>query len=332
MIEVKRSYLARLWGFGGVFNHSKTPGISPLDVFPSAVRTVVVTIVIARSERRTGLHLIFGSVVLSALNSPVFRDRGTRLVLLSHFRPPCPCDESCTHCRVCDHAPICETGASSSLQKLPCLALVGRPQYGLAMHPQPTDWTAIGVIVTGRGVFVAVVGLIITIGIYASQSANARRAASDKDRRRLVSAIIDRVVAANRTHARWPLGNAFVPPEFELSLSLPSLLVALPRGEEAVAYWIARQIQIVQLESNARKALQQTNAISFRLASWYRGDVLLQWFQDEAAHDRWDPTYKVPRLTHLRKQLWVSWRIGKLTVAAAAIVLTSRSTWIKITR
>ena len=34
------------------------------------------------------------------------------------------------------------------------------------MHPQPTDWTSIGVIVTGVGVVVAVIGLIITIAIY----------------------------------------------------------------------------------------------------------------------------------------------------------------------
>jgi hypothetical protein len=200
------------------------------------------------------------------------------------------------------------------------------------MHEQPTDWTAIGVIVTGAGVVVALVGLIITIGIYASQSANARRAVSVQERRRLVGDIIDRVVAANRTYARWPLGNVFVPPEFELSLSLPSLLVALPRGEEAVAYWIARQIQLVQLESNPRTALQKTNAISFRLASWYRGDVPSQWFQGEVANDQWDPKYKVPRLTHLRKQLWLSWRIGKLTAAGAAVVFTARSAWIKVTR
>jgi hypothetical protein len=200
------------------------------------------------------------------------------------------------------------------------------------MHTQPADWTAIGVIVTGVGVFVALVGLIITIAIYASQTANARRAASVQDRRRLVGDIIDRVVAANRTYARWPLGNVFIPPEFELSLSLPSLLVALPRGEEAVAYWIARQIQLVQLESNPRKALRETNAIIFRLASWYRGDIGLQWFQAEMAKDPWDPKYKVPRSTNLRKQLWVSWRIGKLTAAAAAIVFTARSTWIEVTR
>jgi hypothetical protein len=200
------------------------------------------------------------------------------------------------------------------------------------MHTQPADWTAIGVIVTGVGVFVALVGLIITIAIYASQTANARRAASVQDRRRLVGDIIDRVVAANRTYARWPLGNVFIPPEFELSLSLPSLLVALPRGEEAVAYWIARQIQLVQLESNPRKALQKTNAISFRLASWYRGDVPLQWFQDDVRKDQWDPEYKVPRLTRVRKQLWVSWRVGKLTAAVSAIFLAARSTWIKATR
>ena len=124
----------------------------------------------------------------------------------------------------------------------------------------------------------------------------------------------------------------FVPPEFELSLSLPSLLVALPRGEEAVAYWIARQIQLVQLESNPRKALKKTNAISFRLASWYRGDVPLQWFQDDVRKDQWDPEYKVPRLARVRKQLWVSWRVGKLTAAVFAIVLAARSTWIKATR
>lgn len=151
---------------------------------------------------------------------------------------------------------------------------------------------ALGVIVTGAGV-------IVTIVLFALQSARSTRHARTAARREVVSRVIDTVERASRAYALYPISKLWTRPEMELLLVLPRLVLALDSRERDIAVWVARQVQRMQLEKSEKRAIAVAQTVGFHLAEWHHGQRPLSWFKSQLETDPYDPRFSVPRQIRL---------------------------------
>jgi len=179
------------------------------------------------------------------------------------------------------------------------------------------DWTALGVIVTG-------LGLIATIVFFGIESARARRAAIEANRRALVGRVIDSVERAARAHARFPFGHVLNSAEFEFAIVLPRLLVELNPDEQPIALWVGRQVQLMQARPRAKDATRIAYEVALRLADWHAGRTAISWFSAQLEASPFEPRYRRPLVAHLSRQFWLSWEIAKVTAIAGGTLLGFR--------
>ena len=179
-------------------------------------------------------------------------------------------------------------------------------------------WTAIGVLVTGAG-------LIITIALFAVESARARRAAAEASRRELLGRVIDTVERAARAQTRFPFGHVRGRNEFEFALALPRLLVALSKQERPIAIWVAKKIQLMSAMPKVKDTTRVAFEIAFRLTDWHTGDTKLKWFEDQLELDPYDVSFRVPARVTFQRQARFSLEVAKVTVVGVGTLLSIRS-------
>jgi len=173
-------------------------------------------------------------------------------------------------------------------------------------------------------VVVAVVGVSVPVGLFVMESRRRRRSDLVEQRRTAIIHVLDAVDRIARGQALFPLSQIWMRPEAELSLTLSRLLLELPKAERDVAMWVARQTQLIQLESRQSARLALAVEVSFKLAAWHQGDLQLKWFSDQLASDPFNETLRIPLHIKIKKflaELWAWTRIQALFLGA---VLTLR--------
>jgi hypothetical protein len=179
------------------------------------------------------------------------------------------------------------------------------------------DWTAAGVIVTA-------LALIVTIVIFGIQSARARQATIEANRRALVGRVIDSVEKAARAHVRFPFGHVRSSVEFEFAIVLPRLLVELNKDERPVAYWVGEKVQRMQAASLAKDTIPIAFEVALKLASWHSGDIKTSWFSEQLSESPMRSDFRTPRRVRFARQFWYSVEVAKVTAIAALTLLAGR--------
>lgn len=155
---------------------------------------------------------------------------------------------------------------------------------------------AFGVIVTGLGV-------IVTVVLFLVQSRRQRIQARLVARQELVSRVLDTIERASRAYALYPLSRLWTRSEMEIVLVLPRLVLELDSQDRDVAVWVARQVQLMQMETSDKGAVKIAQAIGIQLAEWHHGTRSLQWFTSELAKSPYDPNFTAPRANRAKRWL-----------------------------
>jgi hypothetical protein len=154
------------------------------------------------------------------------------------------------------------------------------------------------------------------------------------DNRRQRDAIVKDVLAtverASRSALQAPLSDLWNPSQVEYALLLARLLATLPKKDEAVGYWAARQVQLQRAARSQKEAAQIGFAIATEVVRWSRGERSREWFRQENERDPWVKGFKPSRQLRLRRQMsdWWAWiRFGAaLGAACLAVRATVRAT------
>lgn len=173
-------------------------------------------------------------------------------------------------------------------------------------------------------VVIAAAGIGIPVAIFAAESRKRRTADIEERKRRAIERAIDAVDRAIRAQMLYPVSRIWTSPELEISMVLSRLLLELPVSETDVATWVGRQAQLVQLEPNRKKATTTLVQISFKLASWNRGEVTTSWFTSALARDNFENDLIIPKRVRLRKAIDDTLAWAKVETLPLVLVLIAR--------
>lgn len=96
--------------------------------------------------------------------------------------------------------------------------------------------------------------LLVTVSLFAIDYV--RRWVDDARRHResIVDDVLETVERASRSAVRAPLSDLWNPSQVEYALLLTRLLAVLPKKDEAIGYWTARQVQLQRAAPNRKLA------------------------------------------------------------------------------
>ena len=180
------------------------------------------------------------------------------------------------------------------------------------------DPILIGFLTTGATLFV-------TVALFAIDYVRRWRGDSRRHREAIVKDVLATVERASRNALRAPLSDLWSPSQVEYALLLTRLLATLPKEDEAVGYWAARQVQLQRAAPNRKEATQIGFGIATEVVKWSRGERSRDWFIQENKRDPWVKDFKPSRQIKLRRQLSDGWDWARFGAVFAAVALAVRA-------
>ena len=132
----------------------------------------------------------------------------------------------------------------------------------------------------------------IAFGVFLGEKRRDEKRGKQEAKRLIVTRMLDVVDQAIRAQRLPPIVRQWRSPDAALVLTLPRLMIDLPKEDLPVATWVARQVQIMTWERSGSRYLAAATQLSARLVSWFRGDVPTSWFDQENRKDPLDPNWK----------------------------------------
>lgn len=174
----------------------------------------------------------------------------------------------------------------------------------------------------------ACVAVVVTLALYWYSVHRETQASAKRNR----DAMVDRVINTGETYvrkiARGPLQSRSA--QLELALLLPRLVSELPADDEAVARWVARQVQLVGAQPTRKRAVRESVHITSKLIEWKQGKVETGWFAEANLRDPFDAAYSPPLSVRLRQAGEIAGHSAVYTAAGMTVLLTgwaSFRTW-----
>lgn len=112
--------------------------------------------------------------------------------------------------------------------------------------------------------------------------------------------------------------------DLEYALLGPRLLLDLGRKDRVVAAWVLRQVQLMQLESSAKRALSLRANVSAKLLQWHHGELRRTWFEEQLRVDKIDPDFRVPVKVKSGRMMRDAWSWTQLLGLVVAIAFMLR--------
>lgn len=142
----------------------------------------------------------------------------------------------------------------------------------------------------------------IAFGVFFGEKRRDQKNARHEAKRLVVTRMLDVIDQAIQAQRLPPLIRLWRNPDVALILTLPRLMIDLPKEDLPVASWVARQVQLMAWERSGSKYIARATQLSAKLVSWFRGDVAISWFEDQNAKDPLNPNWK-PTLAKRLKPL-----------------------------
>lgn len=180
------------------------------------------------------------------------------------------------------------------------------------------DPILIGFLTTGATLFV-------TVALFAIDYVRRWRGDNRMHREAIVNDVLSTVDRASRSALRAPLSDLWSPSQVEYALLLIRLLATLPKEDEAVGYWAARQVQLQRAARTRKEATQIGLGIATEVVKWSRGERSRHWFIRENERDPWVKDFKPSRQVKLRRQLSDGWDWARLAAVFTSVALATRA-------
>lgn len=170
---------------------------------------------------------------------------------------------------------------------------------------------------------IAFLTVLVTVILFVVESRRRDRAARLDSRRAMVAdalSIMERSVRglARPALLRWSRG-----PDFEFSLAVPRLLLALDKDQHAVGAWLVQQTQKMQTASSDKATAVIGIQTAVKLTEWHQGEVTLTWFSDQLrlpSHQASKPQRLLARLRRYSHRLGESFIEGATIGAGLALL------------
>jgi hypothetical protein len=162
------------------------------------------------------------------------------------------------------------------------------------------------------------VTLMVTVGLFVTDRVLTRRAQRVEVRRLLIVRVLDSLDASTRSMIRPAFVTAWTNPDLEFALLAPRLYLDLERSDRAVAGWVQRQVQKMQLARGAREALLIRASVADHLIRWHLGELATSDFTKMNLEDPTVRDFRVPMKTKLGRTSRDSWRWAQFFGVAAA--------------
>lgn len=166
----------------------------------------------------------------------------------------------------------------------------------------------------------ACVAVVVTLVLYWYSVHREARASAKRNRDAMVDRVIETGERYVRKIARGPLQSRSA--QLELALLLPRLVSELPLEDEAVARWVARQVQIVGAQPTSKRAVRESVNITSKLIDWKHGKVETAWFAGANQLDPFDAGYRPPLSIRLRQAGQVTGQFAVYTAAGMMVLLS----------
>lgn len=166
--------------------------------------------------------------------------------------------------------------------------------------------------------------LLITVSLFALDRVLGRRAVRQEKRRQLMVRVLDTLDLASRSLARPAFVQMWTNSDLEYALLGPRLLLDLGKKDRVVAAWVLHQIQLMQLEASAKRALVLRASVSARLLQWHHGELRRSWFDGELRVSGIDPDFRVPMKVRSERMMRDAWSWAQLTGVVVAFAFTLR--------
>jgi hypothetical protein len=160
--------------------------------------------------------------------------------------------------------------------------------------------------------------LLVTVSLFAIDRILTRRAQLVEVRRLLIVRVLDALDASTRSMIRPAFVTAWSNPDLEFALLTPRLYLDLEQSDRAVAAWVQRQVQRMQLAGSGRKALLIRAGVADHLIRWHLGEMDTSDFAAMNLRDPMVAGFRVPLKTKLGRMLRESWRWAQFFGVAAA--------------
>lgn len=193
-----------------------------------------------------------------------------------------------------------------------------RRDVRVELYLRSMDPILIGFLTTGATLFV-------TVALFAIDYVRRWRGDSRRHREAIVKDVLATVERASRNALRAPLSDLWSPSQVEYALLLTRLLATVPKEDEAVGYWAARQVQLQRAAPNRKEATQIGFGIATEVVKWSRGERSRDWFIQENERDPWVKDFKPSRQIKLRRQLSDGWDWARFGAVFTAVALAVRA-------
>jgi hypothetical protein len=160
--------------------------------------------------------------------------------------------------------------------------------------------------------------LLVTVSLFAIDRVLTRRAQLIEVRRLLIVRVLDALDASTRSMIRPAFVTAWNNPDLEFALLAPRLYLDLEQSDRAVAMWVQRQVQRMQLAAGGREALLIRATVADHLIRWHLGEIDTSDFTEMNLRDPMARDFRVPWNTKLRRMSRDSWRWTQFFGVAAA--------------
>ena len=178
------------------------------------------------------------------------------------------------------------------------------------------DPVAIGFATTGAT-------LLLSVVLFTLDRVLKIRADRREVRRQLMVRVLDTLELATRSLVRPAFFQAWINSDVEYAMLLPRLLLDLGKRDRAIAAWVHRRVQVMQLQPSPKAALVIRADVAGRLLQWQQGELRLAWFERQLKTDRPLTPFEVPRkikLARLGHDGW-AWAQTLLVVAVIAVMI-----------
>jgi hypothetical protein len=167
------------------------------------------------------------------------------------------------------------------------------------------DPVAIGFATTG-------VTLLVSVVLFTVDRSLKIRADRREVRRQLMVRVLDTLELATRSLVRPAFVQAWTNSDVEYAMLLPRLLLDLGKRDRAIAAWVHRRVQLMQLEPSRKAALVIRADVAVKLLQWQQGELKLAWFQSQLNLDRPADPFKVPQKIKLTRLAYDGWAWAQL--------------------